>query len=78
MNFSLKECDFDHWQGNCSERIILVNVQLCLVLEVEPTRILLVEDDPLNVEMFQLALNNYNERESNCYKQFVLIPVAVT
>lgn len=75
---SLTKCDFDHWQGNCSERIILVNVQLCLVLEVEQTRILLVEEEPLNVEMLQLALNNYNERESNCYKQFVLIPVAVT
>lgn len=35
-------------------------MQLCLVLEVEQTQILLVEDDPLNVEMFQLALNNYN------------------
>lgn len=29
-------------------------------MEVEPSRILLVEDDPLNVELFQLALNNYN------------------
>ena len=29
-------------------------------MEVEPARILLVEDDPLNVELLQLALNNYN------------------
>lgn len=29
-------------------------------MEVEPSRILVVEDDPLNVELFQLALDNYN------------------
>jgi CheY-like chemotaxis protein len=29
-------------------------------VEVEPSRILLVEDEPLNVELFQLALENYN------------------
>jgi CheY-like chemotaxis protein len=29
-------------------------------VEVEPARILLVEDEPLNVELLQLALNNYN------------------
>lgn len=29
-------------------------------MEVEPARILLVEDEPLNVELLQLALNNYN------------------
>ncbi|MUL39052.1 response regulator [Gloeocapsopsis dulcis] len=29
-------------------------------MEVEPSRILLVEDDPLNVELFQLALESYN------------------
>lgn len=29
-------------------------------MEVEPSRILVVEDDPLNVELLQLALNNYN------------------
>ena len=29
-------------------------------MEVEPSRILLVEDDPLNVELFQIAFNNYN------------------
>lgn len=29
-------------------------------MEIEPARILLVEDDPLNVELLQLALNNYN------------------
>ena len=29
-------------------------------MEVEPARILLVEDDPLNVELLQMALNNYN------------------
>lgn len=29
-------------------------------MEVEPTQILLVEDDPLNVELFQIALNNCN------------------
>lgn len=29
-------------------------------MDVEPAKILLVEDDPLNVELLQLALNNYN------------------
>ena len=29
-------------------------------MEVDPARILLVEDEPLNVELLQLALNNYN------------------
>lgn len=29
-------------------------------MEVEPSRILLVEDEPLNVELFQLALENFN------------------
>lgn len=29
-------------------------------MEVEPARILLVEDDPLNVELLQLALDRYN------------------
>jgi len=29
-------------------------------VEVEPSRILLVEDEPLNVELFQLALENYH------------------
>lgn len=29
-------------------------------MEVEPSRILVVEDDPLNVELFQVALDNYN------------------
>lgn len=29
-------------------------------MEVEPSRILLVEDDPLNVELFQLALESFN------------------
>ncbi len=29
-------------------------------MEVEPARILLVEDEPLNIELLQLALNNYN------------------
>ena len=29
-------------------------------MEVEPARILLVEDEPLNVELLQIALNNYN------------------
>ena len=29
-------------------------------MEVEPSRILLVEDEPLNVELFQLALESYH------------------
>ena len=29
-------------------------------MELEPAKILLVEDDPLNVELLQMALNNYN------------------
>ena len=29
-------------------------------MEVEPARILLVEDEPLNVELLQLALDRYN------------------
>lgn len=29
-------------------------------MEVEPARILVVEDDPLNVELLQLALDRYN------------------
>ena len=29
-------------------------------MEIEPTRILLVEDDPHDVELIQLALDNYN------------------
>lgn len=29
-------------------------------MEVEPSRILLVEDEPLNVELFRLALESYN------------------
>lgn len=29
-------------------------------MDVEPAKILLIEDDPLNVELLQLALNNYN------------------
>jgi len=29
-------------------------------VEVESTQILLVEDDPLNVELFQIALSNFN------------------
>lgn len=31
-----------------------------MLLEVEPTRILIVEDDPQDVELFQLAVNDYN------------------
>lgn len=29
-------------------------------MEVEPSRILLIEDEPLNVELFQLAVENFN------------------
>ncbi len=29
-------------------------------MQVEPTRILLVEDDPLNVELLELTLDSYN------------------
>lgn len=29
-------------------------------MEVEPSRILLVEDEPLNIELFQLALESFN------------------